>query len=102
MRIIKMPFLVEVTRRFPKTRRWIENWRTLAKAAQWKNLHELRKAYPATDAVTVKSGRTVTIFNVCGNDYRLIVAIHYNRGIVFLLRFLTHAEYSKNHWKTEL
>jgi mRNA interferase HigB len=42
------------------------------------------------------------VFNVCGNDFRLIVAIHYNRGIVYTLRFLTHAEYSKDKWKKEL
>jgi mRNA-degrading endonuclease HigB of HigAB toxin-antitoxin module len=33
---------------------------------------------------------------------RLIVAIHYDKQRVYTLRFLTHAEYSKNHWKKEL
>jgi mRNA interferase HigB len=102
MRIIKVPFLAETAKRFPKARKWIENWCAITKTARWKNLHELRKTYPSADAVTMKSGRTVTVFNVCGNDYRLIVAIHYNRSIVYTLRFLTHAEYSKDHWKTEL
>jgi mRNA interferase HigB len=102
MRIIKVPFLVETVKQFPKARKWVENWCTITKVARWKNLQELRRTYPAADAVTVKSGRTVTIFNVCGNDYRLIVAIHYNRGIVYTLRFLTHAEYSKDKWKNEL
>jgi mRNA interferase HigB len=42
------------------------------------------------------------VFNICGNAYRLICAIHYNTGKVFLLRFLTHAEYDKDRWKDEL
>jgi mRNA interferase HigB len=62
----------------------------------------VRKTYASADAVTVKSKRTVTVFNVCGNDYRLIVAIHYKTRIVYTLRFLTHAEYSKDKWKDEL
>lgn len=44
----------------------------------------------------------MTVFNICGNDFRLITAIHYDRRAVFVLRFLTHAEYSKNTWKQEL
>jgi mRNA interferase HigB len=51
--------------------------------------------------VTVKSNRTVTVFNIT-NDLRLITAIHYNRQEIFTMRFLTHAEYSKNKWKSSL
>jgi mRNA interferase HigB len=56
----------------------------------------------SADQVRVESGRTVVIFNIRGNNFRLICALHYNTGVVYALRFLTHAEYSKNQWKTEL
>ena len=36
------------------------------------------------------------------NDYRLIVAAHFNRQIVYTLRFMTHAKYSKDRWKDTL
>ena len=52
--------------------------------------------------MTVHSKRTVTVFNGCGNKYRLLAALHYNRKTVFTLRFLTHAEYSKDEWKNDL
>ena len=52
--------------------------------------------------VAVASGRTVVVFNVRGNRYRLVTAIHYNRQIIYTLRFMTHAEYSKNRWKDTL
>jgi mRNA interferase HigB len=42
------------------------------------------------------------VFNICGNKYRLICAMHFNTGKVFLLRFLTHAEYDKDQWKDQL
>ncbi len=48
------------------------------------------------------SGNTVTFFNIAGNDFRLITAIHYRTQLIFILRFLTHAEYSKDNWKQEL
>ena len=46
--------------------------------------------------------RQVLVFNIRRNDYRLIVAAHFNRQIVYTLRFVTHAEYSKNRWKETL
>lgn len=42
------------------------------------------------------------VFNVCGNEYRLIVAMHFNRQLVYTLRLLTHADYSKGRWKDQL
>lgn len=55
--------------------------------------------FPHADAATVRSGNTVTIFNIGGNDYRLIVSIKYKWGVVYVRDFLTHAEYSKDAWK---
>jgi mRNA interferase HigB len=49
--------------------------------------------------VTVKSGRPVVVFNVDGNKYRLIAAIHYNTQTVFILDVMTHADYSAMAWK---
>jgi len=33
---------------------------------------------------------------------RRLIAAHFNRQTIFTLRFMTHAEYSKDHWKNEL
>jgi len=41
----------------------------------------------------------LTVFNIGGNKYRLIVAIHYNRRKVHIREVLTHAEYDRNDWK---
>ena len=102
MRIIKEMFLVEMGRKHPKAARYLETWRKVVKAATWRNLVEVRRTYPGTDPVKVQSGRQVLVFNVCGNDYRLIVAVHFNRQMIYTLRFLTHAEYSKDRWKDML
>ena len=41
------------------------------------------------------------VFNVCGNTYRLIVAMHFDRQMAYTLRFPTHAQYSADRWKDE-
>ncbi len=76
-------------------------WLAIAQKAAWKNIVDVRKDYPKTDAVPMKSGRTATITNVGGNNYRVALDIHYNTGIVFIRRVMTHAEYNKNVWHAD-
>ena len=102
MRIVIEPFLVSAAKDYPKAGAYLDTWRKVVKAAQWHSLADVRQSYPSADAVRVQSGRTVLVFNVCGHSYRLVVAAHFNRQIVYTLRFLTHAEYSKDTWKAEL
>jgi mRNA interferase HigB len=102
MRLIKRTTLREYARRFPKAATPLDDWARLALSAAWENLVDTRKTFPHADQVKVKSGRTVTVFNVCGNNFRLITAIHYDRRKVFVLNFVTHAEYSRNTWKNRL
>jgi len=102
VRLIKRTTLRTYAVRFPKAARPLDDWARLTLSAAWKNLVETRRSFPHADQVKVRSGRTVTIFNLCGNDFRLITAIHYDRQKVFVLDFLTHADYSLDRWKQRL
>jgi len=102
VRLIKEAFLVAAGRQHPPAARHLDVWRKTVKSAAWRNLMAVRRSYPDTDAVKVKSGRSVLVFNLRRNDYRLIAAAHYNRQIIYTLRFMTHAEYSKDRWKETL
>jgi mRNA interferase HigB len=102
MRIIKESFLLEMARKHPNAAPYLEGWRKAVRSVSWRNLVDVRRMYASADNVKVASGRVVVVFNAAGNNYRLIAALHYNRQIVFVLRFLTHAEYSKDQWKAEL
>ena len=99
VRLLKRSTLRHYAARFPKAGRPLENWARLVLSGSWQNLVETRRMFPHADQAKVKSGKTVTIFNVCGNDFRLITAIHYDRRQVFVLNFLTHVEYSRHAWK---
>ena len=102
MRIITRKRLREFAQRYPETAAPLQKWYRAMRAAMWQNLQEMRRVYPHADSVMVASGNAVTVFNICGNKYRLIAAIHYNRQRVYVLRLLRHAEYSQDHWKDAL
>lgn len=64
---------------------------TLPPRAEWRNPEDVKASYPK--ASILKSGRVV--FNVKGNDYRLIVRVQYQAGILAIRFFGTHAEYDE-------
>ena len=78
------------------------DWYDLARDAQWRSISEVRRVLSHADAVRVASGRTVTIFNIGGNKYRLITSIHYNRRKVYVLRVYTHRQYHRENWNDQL
>ena len=102
MRIIKEKFLRDAAERYPKAAKYLTAWTANVRRAAWRSMAEVRGLYGSADVVHVRSGRPVIVFNVCGNTYRLIVAVHFNSQMAYTLRFLTHAEYDRDDWKNEL
>ena len=101
MRIIKKSTLRDLAQPYPNARAAIETWIQTVTHAEWKSLADTRQTYRHADQVTVASGSAITVFNLCGNGFRLLVSIHYATQIVYIRDFLTHADYSKNRWKNE-
>jgi len=66
-------------------------WYHDAKIAEWKNSNELKRQYK--NASIVGDGRVV--FNIKGNDYRLVVAIDYEFQVIFVRFIGTHKQYDK-------
>lgn len=97
IRIVTEFFLKQTAERYPQAGEWLIAFQKSCKTAKWKTIVDLRKVHPHADLAKVKSGRTVIILNVAGNKYRLLIAAHFNRQTIFTLRFMTHAEYSKEH-----
>ena len=102
VRIVKEKFLRDAATPYPKAAKYLAAWTKTVRAATWRNLADVRACYPSADRVLVGSQKSVIVFNVCGNTYRLIVAMHFNSQMAYTLRFLTHAEYDRDDWKDEL
>jgi mRNA interferase HigB len=101
VRIITIKRLREYATRHPTIAATLEHWEVLIRRGQFANLVEIRKVLPTADQAKVRSGKTVTIFNI-KSHCRLITSIHYNHQIVFILLMLTHSDYDSPHWKKNL
>ena len=74
----------------------LEAWFHEVLHAGWKTPADVLKAYSNASVV----GPDRVVFNIKGNDYRLVVAINYRRQIVFIKWLGTHADYDKIDVKT--
>jgi mRNA interferase HigB len=80
----------------------LDSWFRIAKKARWRSLEDVRLTYAHADGVTVGKGdkkRLYTIFNIGGNDFRLVTEIYYEDQTILIRHVLTHAEYDKEEWK---
>jgi mRNA interferase HigB len=100
MHVIARPRIKEAMERVPDAASWLKAWWSVASKSKWTNLNDVRADYPSTDQV----GRCL-VFNVRGDNYRLIVAVKYasarTGGTLFVRQFLTHADYNKDSWKKD-
>lgn len=71
-------------------------WYHDANSAEWRNSNELKMHHK--NASIVGEGRVV--FNIKGNDYRLVVAIDYEFQVIFIRFIGTHEQYDKIDVKT--
>jgi mRNA interferase HigB len=94
MHVISRKKLREFWSVHPRARRPLEAWYRIARHAEWETFADVTAVFPTADRY-----KRFVIFDIGGNKYRLIAAIHYNRGKVFVRHVLTHAEYDGGEWK---
>jgi mRNA interferase HigB len=64
-------------------------WLDIVARAEWRKPEDVKGSYPK--ASILKAGRVV--FNIKGNDYRLVARVQYQSGVLVIRFFGTHAEY---------
>lgn len=69
----------------------LERWYDVAEKAGWRSLSDIKVDFPATDYV----GNQHYVFNIRGNNYRLVVVIKFTMGYIFVRWVGTHKEYDK-------
>jgi mRNA interferase HigB len=94
VRVISKPAILKFAEEYPNALVPMMNWYRITKRADRGSLAEVRRDFAHADIV----GRR-TVFNIHGNDYRLIARVNYRTKRVFILYILTHVEYSKGDWK---
>jgi mRNA interferase HigB len=91
MRIIALRVLRDFWNAHPAAEIPLRSWYAAARRAAWRSPSDVKSAYRS--ASVIANNRIV--FNVKGNDYRLVVAVHYNRGMMFIRFVGTHREHDK-------
>ncbi len=69
----------------------LDAWFAEAHKASWANSAAVKQSYATASIVTASR----VVFNIKGNDHRLIVDIHYPKGIVWIVWIGTHKAYNQ-------
>jgi len=98
MRIIKEKTLIEFCKlqKYKQAEGSVRAWIYEVRYCEWNNAQELKLKYGTASILTSKR----VVFNIKGNEFRLIVDIEYKLKVVFVVWFGTHPEYDQIDAKT--
>lgn len=91
MRIIAKKTLLTFIERHAEAEQALLAWHAEAAQAIWTRPQDIKDQYASASFV----GKNRVVFNIKGNTYRVIVAIAYRIGVVYVKFVGTHAEYDK-------
>jgi mRNA interferase HigB len=91
MRIIALKTLRLFWEQHPDAQQALQAWYRDAKRAAWKTPADIRNVYRNASIV----GNNRVVFNIWGNQYRLVVAVNYTSSILYIRFIGTHQDYNK-------
>lgn len=90
-RIVAKRTLVLFWEKHSNSEDYLKTWYETTKSAHWKSPQEVKQTY--ANASILKNNRVV--FNIKGNEYRLIAKVNYEKSWIFIRFIGTHTEYDK-------
>ena len=91
MRIFTEKELNEYAQEHPDAKVALQEWASKVKKSEWNNFADIKKTFNSVDCV----GNRHYVFNIKGNNYRLVVVIQFTPQFVYVRFVGTHAEYGK-------
>lgn len=91
MRIIAKSSLVDYYTKNPQAKTALEDWYQKTSEAEWKCFADIKRTFNSVDSV----GNKRYVFNIKGNDYRLVVLILFTPQTVYIRFVGTHADYDR-------
>ncbi|KQT60815.1 hypothetical protein ASG52_16310 [Methylobacterium sp. Leaf456] len=92
MRVISNKALVDFAAIHPPAATALQAWRRIVEASTFRSFADLKRAFNATDRV-----KNFYVFDIGGNKYRIVAAIHFDTQKLFVRHVFTHKEYDA--WK---
>lgn len=75
----------------PAVKAALDSWFAEVSRARWKSTADLKRRYPTASIVTADR----IVFNIKGNAYRLVVAVDFEKGIVWIKWLGNHRDYDR-------
>lgn len=91
MRIIARPILKDFCLIHEDAKDALDAWWSDVKFSDWSSWTDLKAQYPTASSV----GNNRYVFNIKGNEYRLIVKIHFLAKVIYICFVGTHSDYDK-------
>ena len=91
MRIFTEQALREYAEEHPDSKVALQEWVTIVKKSEWACFADIKKTFNSADSV----GNQHYVFNVKGNNYRLVVVVKFTVKFVYISFIGTHKEYDK-------
>ena len=91
MKVVAVSTLRSFWERHPDSEQPLKAWHDEARHAAWTVPQDIRNYYASASFV----GHNRVVFNIKGNDYRLIVAVAYRYQAIYIKFIGTHAEYDR-------
>jgi mRNA interferase HigB len=91
VRVITESRLTNFWKRYPDAEVPLKAWRALVRKKQYKKPNEVKQDFGTADHL----GGNVTVFNIGGNKYRLVVSMRYDMQHVYIRHVVTHREYDR-------
>lgn len=95
MHVITHSRITEAAKQHPQCATALDYWYRLMKRGRYQSFAAIKATFGSVDKV-----KHLYVFDIGGNKLRLIAAIHFNAGKVFVRSVLTHEEYDRGDWKT--
>lgn len=90
MRLISNRALTSFATIHPTADAPLQSWRKAIESGQYSDFAAIKKTFNSVDRVGMYH-----VFNVGGNKYRVVVAIHFNSQVAYIRHVFTHKEYDK-------
>jgi len=97
MKVLGRDKLVEFYKKHSDSKKALISWNRDAHESIWNTPQDIRNRYRSADFLSDNR----VIFNIKGNNYRLVIKVRYQNGIVVILWIGTHAEYNKENFRSE-
>ncbi len=90
MHVISLKMLREFWKKHPESEQALRQWHSVVEHAEFKDFNHLREFFNSADYVS-----PYVVFDVAGNNYRVVVIVRYRFKKIFVQKVLTHREYDE-------